>query len=199
MSSVRRRFRWVLILAALVLLLLLTHSFWLAALGGYLVHAEAPAPADMIVVLGGDYHGDRILTAAALVRQGLAPRVLISGPAGFYGLHESDLAIPFAVQHGYPEAYFVALPNDSRSTVSEAEVVLAELRKRNVHKIDIVTSNFHTRRSGYIYRARAHDMEVHVVAAPDQFFTSDGWWKNRDARKVFLMEWMKTFATWLGM
>lgn len=199
MSSVRRRFRWVLVLAALLLLLLLTHRFWLAALGGYLVHAEAAAPADMIVVLGGDYHGDRILTAASLVRQGLAPQALISGPSDFYSLHESDLAIPFAVRRGYPESYFVALPNDSRSTVSEADVVLTELRKRNVHKIDIVTSNFHTRRTGYIYRQRAHDIEFHVVAAPDQFFTPDGWWKNRDARKVFVMEWMKTFATWLGM
>jgi len=198
-SSVRRRFRWVLALGAFVLLLLVTHRFWLAALGGYLVHAEAPTPADMIVVLAGDFHGDRILTAAALVRQGLAPQALISGPGDDYGLHESDLAIPFAVRHGYPESYFVALPNDSRSTVSEAEVVLAELRKRSAHRIDIVTSNFHTRRTGYIYRSRAHDMEIHVVAAPDKYFTPDGWWKNRDARKVFVMEWMKTFATWLGM
>ncbi|HYL76218.1 MAG TPA: YdcF family protein [Bryobacteraceae bacterium] len=199
MSSPRRRFRWVLILAALVLVLVLTHRFWLTALGGYLVHAEAAAPADMIVVLAGDFHGDRILTAAALVRQGLAPQALISGPGDNYGLHESDLAIPFAVHHGYPESYFVALPNDSRSTVSEAEVILAELRKRNVRKIDIVTSNFHTRRTGYIYRHRAHGIEFHVVAAPDRFFTPDGWWKNRDAQKVFVMEWMKTFATWLGI
>jgi uncharacterized SAM-binding protein YcdF (DUF218 family) len=198
-SSVRRRFRWFAAVTALVLILFVTHRLWLAALGGYLVHAEAPASADMIVVLGGDYHGGRILTAAALVRQGLAPQALVSGPADFYGLHETDLAIPFAVRHGYPESYFVALPNDSRSTVSEAEVVLAELRRRNAHKIDIVTSNFHTRRTGYIYRSRAGDMEIHVVAAPDQYFTPDGWWKNRDARKVFVVEWMKTFATWLGM
>ncbi|HEV2691070.1 MAG TPA: YdcF family protein [Bryobacteraceae bacterium] len=199
MSSVRRFSRWILGAAVLLLLLLLTHRFWLTALGSYLVHAEAPAPADMIVVLAGDYHGGRILTAAALVRQGLAPQALISGPSDFFDMHESDLAIPFAVRHGYPESYFIALPNDSRSTVSEAEVVLAELRKRNVHKIDIVTSNFHTRRSGYIYRARAHDMEIHLVAAPDQYFTPDGWWKNRDARKIFVVEWMKTVATWLGM
>jgi uncharacterized SAM-binding protein YcdF (DUF218 family) len=198
-NSVRRRFPWFLAVAVLLVLLLLTHPFWLAALGGYLVHADAPAPADMIVVLAGDYHGDRILTAAGLIRQGIAPQALISGPADFYGLHESDLAIPFAVRQGFPESYFVALPNNSRSTASEAEVVLAELRKRHVQRIDIVTSNFHTRRSAYIYRKQAGDLEIHVVAAPDQYFTAEGWWKNRDGRKIFLVEWMKTVSTWLGM
>jgi uncharacterized SAM-binding protein YcdF (DUF218 family) len=198
-GSVRRRSSWLLVAAVLLLVLFLTNRFWMAALGGFLVHAEPPAPAEMIVVLAGDFHGNRILTAAKLIQLGIAPLALISGPADYYGLYESDLAIPFAVRHGYPASYFVALPNESRSTVSEAEVVLAELRRRNIHKIDIVTSNFHTRRSASIYRARAHDLEIHVVSAPDQYFTPDGWWKNRDARKIFVVEWLKTFATWLGM
>jgi uncharacterized SAM-binding protein YcdF (DUF218 family) len=198
-GSVRRRSSCLLVAAVLLLVLFLTNRFWMAALGGFLVHAEPPAPAEMIVVLAGDFHGNRILTAAKLIRQGIAPLALISGPADYYGLYESDLAIPFAVRHGYPASYFVALPNESRSTVSEAEAVLAELRRRNIHKIDIVTSNFHTRRSASIYRARAHDLEIHVVSAPDQYFTPDGWWKNRDARKIFVVEWLKTFATWLGM
>lgn len=199
MSSVRRGFRFILFAAAILVILLLTHRYWLTALGSYLVRAESPAPADMIVVLAGDYHGDRILTAGALIRQGIAPQALISGPADFYGLHESDLAIPFAVRQGYPESYFIALPNDSRSTVAEAADILAELRKRNVHRIDIVTSNFHTRRAANIYRSRAQDMEIHMVSAPDEFFAPDSWWKNRDARKVFVFEWMKTIATWMGM
>ena len=199
MGSVRRRSSWLLVAAVLLLVLFLTNRFWMAALGGFLVHAGPPAPAEMIVVLAGDFHGNRILTAAKLIRQGIAPLALISGPADYYGLYESDLAIPFAVRHGYPASYFVALPNESRSTVSEAEAVLAELRRLNIHKIDIVTSNFHTRRSASIYRARAHDLEIHVVSAPDQYFTPDGWWKNRDARKIFVVEWLKTFATWLGM
>jgi hypothetical protein len=38
-----------------------------------------------------------------------------------------------------------------------------------------------------------------MVAAPDEYFSADGWWKDREARKTFLVEWMKTVATWLGM
>lgn len=192
-----RRFVFFLAIAVVLTLVFATQRFWLAALGGYLVKAEPPASADIIVVLAGDYFGNRILTAGDLVRQGLAPRALISGPAHFYGHYESDLAIPFAVQMGFPPSYFVNFPNDAMSTSSEAEAVIVELRKLQARRIDIVTSNFHTRRAGQAYRSRAHDLEFHMVAAPDPYFTPDGWWKNREGRKEFLMEWMKTVATWL--
>ena len=200
MVKVSARFRSLLIVTAILVLSLAgTYRLWLVALGGYLVQAQAPAPADVIVVLAGDYVGNRILTAADLVRKGVAPKALISGPADFYGLHESDLAITFAVRQGYPETYFVPLPNDSKSTVEEARAVIPELRRLGVHRIDIVTSNFHTARAGRIYRSQAPDLEFHMVAAPDPYYSPDGWWKNREGRKAFLMEWMKTVATWLRM
>jgi len=191
--------RWFLFAAIPILFLAATHTFWLSVLGGYLIHAEAPSPADMIVVLAGDYVGNRILTAADLVRRGLAPRALVSGPGDVYGLYESDLAIAFAVRHGFPESYFVRFPNDTKSTAAEADAVIPELRKLQAHRIEIVTSNFHTRRAWNIYRARAHDLEFHMVAAPDEYFSPGGWWKNREGRKTFLVEWEKTVANWLGM
>jgi uncharacterized SAM-binding protein YcdF (DUF218 family) len=194
-----RRFRWFLAAAFVVLLILVTSRLWLALLGGFLVKAEAPAPADIIVVLAGDFSGNRILTAADLVRKGVAPKALISGPAGAYGLHECDLAIAFATRHGYPQSYFIPFPNEARSTDAEADAVLAELRRQHAQRVDIVTSNYHSRRAGNIFRSKARDLELHVVSAPDQFFEPDTWWKNREARKTFLFEWMKTVATWLGM
>ncbi len=153
----------------------------------------------MIVVLGGDFSGNRILAAGDLVRRGFASHALVCGTSGEYGLHESDLAIPFAVRHGYPAAYFIALPNDARSTRDEADVVIAALNQRNAHRIDIVTSDYHTRRAGNIYRAKAPGLDIHMVAAPDINFTPDGWWKNREGRKTFLLEWVKTVANWFGM
>jgi uncharacterized SAM-binding protein YcdF (DUF218 family) len=191
--------RFLAIAAAVVLLILLPYRFWLTELGKFLVRSESPAPADLVVVLAGDFGGNRILTAGDLVRQGLAPKALISGPSEIYGQFESDLAIPFAVRRGYPASDFVALHNDSRSTASEAQVVIGELRHLHARRIDLVTSNYHTRRAGHIYRAAAPDLEFHVVGAPDPNFTPDGWWKSRDGRKTFLFEWMKTVATWLGM
>jgi uncharacterized SAM-binding protein YcdF (DUF218 family) len=181
------------------ILLLLTYPIWLAALGGYLVHSDPPVRADMIVVLAGDFTGSRVFTAGNLVRQGFAEKALISGPFGVYGLYESDLAIALAVRNGYPASYFLPFPNNSKSTASESEVVISELRRLHVHKIDLVTSNFHTRRAARIFRGLAPDIEVHVIASPDQYFTPNGWWKEREGRKTFLMEWAKTVGSWLGM
>ena len=199
MPGTFRRFRWLLAVAVLLVLALVTYPIWLTALAGYLVHSDPPVPADMIVVLAGDFTGSRIFTAGGLVRQGFAPKALISGPAGVYGLYESDLAIAMAVHNGYPASYFLAFPNESKSTASETAALVPELRRLHVHKIDLVTSNFHTRRAGKMFRAQAPDIEVHVVAAPDRYFTPNGWWKEREGRKTFLMEWMKTVGSWLGM
>jgi uncharacterized SAM-binding protein YcdF (DUF218 family) len=195
-----RRSRWFLgAIAFGAFLIVLTSRLWLALLGGFLVKADAPAQADCIVVLAGDFTGGRILKAADLVRQGLAPRVIVSGPSGAYGAHESDLAIAFAVRHGYPESYFVPFPNEARSTAAEADAVIPELRRQHAHRIDIVTSDYHTRRAGKIFRSKAPDLALYIVSTPDQDFTPDGWWKTRDGRKVFAFEWMKTVATWLGL
>jgi uncharacterized SAM-binding protein YcdF (DUF218 family) len=153
----------------------------------------------MIVVLAGDFSGNRILTAADLVRRGFAPQALIDGPAGAYGMYESELAIPFAARHGFPQQYFIPFPNDARSTREEAADLVSVLNQHNVHRVDVVTSDFHTRRAGNILRAQAPGLEIHMVAAPDQYFTANGWWKNRDGRKTFLLEWMKTVANWVGM
>lgn len=199
MSRGRSRSRWLVAVFFLLLLILVTSRLWLAWLGGYLVRADGAVQADIVVVLAGDFSGNRILTAGDLIHRRLAPLALVSGPGEIYGQHESDLAIPFATRHGYPESYFVALANETRSTMTEADVVIAELRRRDAHRVDIVTSNYHTRRAGNIYRSKAKELDIHMVSAPDRYFEPEGWWKNRDGRKTFAIEWMKTVATWLGM
>lgn len=185
--------------AGLIVVAVATRSVWLGALGSYLVCAQAPISADVAVVLGGDGYGNRIIKAAELVRQGYVPLVLVSGPPGFYDEHESDLAIPFAVKRGYPKSWFVPLPMDAHSTREEAVVVLRELRRRGVRRFIVVTSDYHTCRAGRIFKSFAPKAEFRVVAAPDEFFSANGWWKNREGRKIFALEWLKTVGSWLGL
>ena len=176
-----------------------THAWWMAGLGRLLVRDDGPARADIAVVLAGDYYGQRILRAAELVRQGYVPNVLVSGPHMLYGFYECDLAIPFAVERGYPQSWFIRAPNEALSTREEAAAILADLRRRGVHRFLLVTSDFHTARAARIYRSAAPDMDMRVVAAPDAYFRAGGWWHNREGRKIFLVEWMKTVANALGM
>jgi uncharacterized SAM-binding protein YcdF (DUF218 family) len=185
--------------AAVVLLAVLFHVRILTALGAYLDQSGPPEKADVVFVLAGDASGHRILKGAELVRQGYAPRVVVSGPAGNYGYYEFDLAIPFAVRAGYPESYFVPFPNHALSTREEAAAAAAEFREFGAHRVLLVTSLFHTRRAGGDFRAAAPGVTFIVVAAPDENFTKDGWWHNREARKTFLLEWLKTGASWLKL
>ena len=197
--------RKILLLTLAVLLAagVLARSWWLSALGFALVRDDGPAKADLVVVLSGDYYGHRILKAAELVRQGYAPAALVSGAPGFFGLHEADLAIPFAVRQGYPREYFIPLPNEGLTTREEAGFVLTELQRRNVRSFLLVTSVYHTARAARVYgaalRAAGGGPVMRVTAAPDEFFRPDAWWRTREARKVFFLEWCKTIASAIGV
>lgn len=176
----------------MVLLLVLFHAPVLAALGNFLVKAGPPEKADIIVVLAGDGYGHRILKAGELIKAGYAPRALISGPNGNYGYYECDMAIPFAVKAGYPESYFVHFEHTERSTLTEAHKAVQKLHEMGVKRAIVVTSNFHTRRAGMMFRRAAPDIEFFIVAAPDEYFKPDSWWHDREASKIFLYEWLKT-------
>jgi uncharacterized SAM-binding protein YcdF (DUF218 family) len=187
------------ILALIVALIVVTHATWMRWLGGFLVDAESPVSADLIVVLAGDGYGHRMLRAAELVKQGYATKVLVSGAPGFYDLHESDLAIPFATRRGYPAAWFTPLVLNVNSTQEEALAIRPELEKRHAHRVVVVTSDYHTRRALRMLRARWPGVEIHMVAAPDEFFSIYGWWRTREGRKIFFLEWIKTFAGFVGL
>lgn len=196
--SKRSHLKWIvpLLLAGLVWL---SHPLWMMALGRYLVRAEAPFQADVAVALAGDYSGRRILRAAELVRDGYTKQVLVSGPEGFYGANEAELAIPFAVRQGCPESWFTALAHKSHSTREEASAIVPELRRRQVRRFLLVTSNYHTRRAARLFASAAPDLAFRVIPAEDAIFHPDRWWRTREGQKCFVLEWMKTITGWFGI
>lgn len=200
MGISRRSAGWVAaaILCAGVVALYLTRLSWMEAMGRMLVETQPPFKADMIAVLGGDWFGNRILEAGRLAREGYAPHVLVSGSGYLYGNYECDLAIPFAVRHGYDEKYFIKFLYPATSTVDEARAVAPELRRLGVKRLIVVTSEFHTARAGRIFRSAAPDIEIRMVAAPDTLHWNN-WWNDREGRKTFLYEWMKTMAARISM
>ena len=134
----------------------------------------------------------------------IVPRVnCVSGPRSVYGVRECDLAIAYAVHHGYPESWFIPFPNDTRSTQEEAWAVLGELQRRYVHRILVVTSEYHTGRAYRTYQSTAHKMgaalEIRAIAAPDPDFHSDSWWRSREGQKITFLEWTKTVAAAFGL
>ena len=194
----RRHLRWA-VPVAFLLLVILTHPLWLRALGEFLVSADAPIHAEMIVELAGDEHGNRILMAGRLIKEGYAPKVLVSGPSCCYGRHESELAIAFATAHGYPADWFIPFPIRGTSTIEEAREIVPELDRLHVGRFIIVTSNYHTRRAANVYARLVPRDRFRVVAAPDWIFRPEDWWRSREGRKQFFWEWSKTLANWAGL
>jgi uncharacterized SAM-binding protein YcdF (DUF218 family) len=197
-----RRFFLRLLVAVLVLGagLYASRRVWLSALGSALVDTEPPAPSDAILVLAGDYTGARLFKGAELARAGIAPKVYVSGPDGFYGHSESELAIEFARSRGYPAALFIPLVNAARSTADEAALLVPRLKREGVRSLVIVTSTYHTGRAGRLFRAAAGDaLRIRVVAAEPEEDWRYGWWTVREGRKMFVYEWIKTVTSWLGI
>ncbi len=194
---------WIVTPVLLGGLLYVSSGWWLPLFGTFLVSPEAgePSKADGVVVLAGDGSGLRVEKGGELVRAGFAPTAFVSGPPHIYGKSEADLAIDWAASRGYSRDYFTPLRVYSTSTEDEAIAIADELRKRgNIHKILLVTSNYHTRRSARLWRNAVHgDFEIRVVAAPDRDVIPDHWWANREGRKKIFFEWIKTVTGPLGV
>ena len=77
--------------------------------------------------------------------------------------------------------------------------LIAELRRLGAHSFLLVTSEYHTRRAGNIFRKVTGDLDMRVIAAPDEYFSPDSWWRNREGQKIVYMEWSKTVASWFGI
>ncbi len=202
----RRRFPFLLKFAlaavAIIVVAYLARDFWLPAVGYALIHSDAPAKADIAVVLAGDSQGHRIEKAAQLVKDGYISQVLVSGPPGLYGINESDLAVQFIQREGYPAQWFIPFPDPSHSTREESAYVLRELQRRSVHSFLLITSDYHSARARRIFLATEREMgyapQFQTVAARDEFFHADSWWRNREAQKTVFIEWWKTLANALG-
>jgi uncharacterized SAM-binding protein YcdF (DUF218 family) len=166
-------------------------------IGSLYVQDGPPVAADIIVVLAGDYSGQRILKGAELARQGFAPLVLANSSDLIYGHTESELAAEYAVRKGYSPNLFVTVHWTAHSTVEEAGQAVAELRRRGAHRILVVTSLWHTGRSGRIFRRLAPEMDIHMVGADDPAWHDGNWWTDREGKKIFFLEGFKTIADYL--
>jgi uncharacterized SAM-binding protein YcdF (DUF218 family) len=148
--------RWLSLVAAGSVLLFATYVLAIASADRLLVIRTALRPADVIVVLGGDWR-NRASRAAALFRAGLAPRVLASG-AG-----DCDKMRQLMIGQGVPRT-IIAVECASRSTIENAAFSAPILAAMGARSGLLVTSWFHARRAlaGYQKEAPA----IHWISAP---------------------------------
>ncbi len=186
-------------LGIVLVAIILSYPWWIPLPGTLLVKSTNPEPADAVFVLGGDTYGFRVKGAAELVQRGIAPKVWVSGNDWYFGLWECELAIDQAVKQGQPREIFEPFRHQATSTDDELRLIFEEARKHGWKSIVVVTSNFHTRRTGILVRRNQPEgLRVQVAASDDRYFRPEEWWWHRESRKLLFMEWLKMGAALLG-
>lgn len=192
-SSGWRRYLFLSV-AVVMAVLVLEWQAVLTFLGGGLVDSQSPQPADLILVLGGDFWGPRVVKAAELGKAGYAPLVLISSPP-YAGRPEGELAVDFLVKRGYPREMFDIFPHTAASTIAEAIVLRGELSRRQAKRVLLVTSSYHSRRAAIVFRLFCPGIHFISIPATDLSYDARDWWKTRASRQIFFAECIKIIGT----
>jgi len=80
-------------------------------------------------------------------------------------------------------------PHDADNTREEAEVLAKLAVQKNWKRVIIVTSNYHTRRTRYIFRrVFPGKIAVSVAGARDGDFDPEHWYEKRKSIKQFMGE-----------
>lgn len=194
-----RRLKILMFFVALLVLLGVFHAPILTAAANYLkLGCAAPGQADAIVVLGGELEGARTRKGAELFRQGAAPWLVLSdGTRLSWRTTAIDEMYDLAVSTGVPEERILR-EERSRSTYENALYVRELLAERGLSSAIVVTSDWHGRRSGFIFGKvfEGSGIEVSVCGTPDFRSNFEGWWKDGEKQQVVLTEWAKTLVYW---
>lgn len=189
----------ILFLTAIVFSLYLFRIPLLQAAGHFWVVDEDPGPADAILILGDDnLQSDRANRAAQLYHAHWAPLVVASGrPLRSY-ISIPDLMRRDLMDRGVPEKSIVSYPRPVGNTREEAEALRKLAVERGWRHVLVVTSNYHTRRTRFIFhRVWPSTFEFKVIAAPDAEFYPDSWWRSREGLKLVYHETVGMFvAAW---
>lgn len=188
------RLMGVLFLLGILLVLFFARFAIMTAAGRWLVVSDPLQPSNAIIQLSGDdYAADRAARAAQVYKAGWAPVVVASGSQIRPYLSEADLEKRDLEADGVPESAIMAFPQSDLYTLQEARDLLSLCRERHWTRIIVVTSNYHTHRSRYIFHhVFPSSIAVRITPASDSGFQPDGWWRTRLGLKTFARE----YAAW---
>lgn len=203
------------IVAVVVIVIVLGINFLVVGLGGrdlisekeavsLLAGKETNAKPDCILVLGAQVKpdgtpstmlADRLDTAIQLYKDGVAPKLLLSGDDGQIEYNEVEVMLEYAKAQGVPgkDIFLDHAGFSTYESVYRAQYIFG------VKKMVIVTQRYHEYRALYI--AQRFGIDVNGVSAVDKRYIYQGF---RDIREImardkdFFMCIVKPEPTYLG-
>jgi uncharacterized SAM-binding protein YcdF (DUF218 family) len=180
--------------------------------GGRFLQREDPVQhADAMFVLAGP-RVERWLEAVDLYRAGMAPVIALSPGVvepsevhlralGVRFPRDADLARDAMRQLGVPDSAIVTPDGSVDNTAQEATLLRELARARGWHRVMIVTSKYHTRRSGFAFRRElaGSGIDIRIHSSRYDPADPDHWYRHRADVRFVLEEWQKLIAYRLGV
>lgn len=158
--------------------------------------ADERRPADAILVLGRELDGDRptpvfrarLDHGAALWRERVAPRVLVSGGwTGTASRSEAAAGREHLLAAGLPDSA-IETEERSRHTLENLHFVRESLRARGLGRVVLVSDPLHLARAAALARGLALDFTCSAATAAPPRPGAPAWWA-RALREAFLLHW----------
>ena len=198
-----RRYFWIVFVALLAL-----GAIGFLRLGTLLVSEDPVQASHAIFVLAGSVM-NRPLEAAELYRAGAAKQIVITSDGRDYaakvlegkGVHyptEAELQRKALIEYGIPPAAIIVPPRIHDNTAQEARTLRELAQTNNWTRVIVVTSKYHTRRSGFAVRRELRGAGVTVIIRASRYDQSQPerwWWRRADIR--FLLEEVPKLAAYL--
>jgi uncharacterized SAM-binding protein YcdF (DUF218 family) len=166
----------------------------------YLFCQDELTPADLILVFGGK-RLERAERAAELYKEGLAPRIFITGgDKRGIGVCESERLKGHCVELGVP-AEAITIECESVNSLENVRMSVALIEEqigwKNLQNVIIISAPYHLRR---VKQALAHYIprSVKITCCPDTRtdMTRDNWWHTPEGQNMVSreLEKVRTYA-----
>ena len=197
--------------AIAALLALLGLACFLPFTGRFLVREDPLEPADVIFVLAGG-RVDRWLESVELYRERRAPVIILSPgrveqaemdlrAKGIRLPAEGEIARDAMIQLGIPADAVTIMSGNLDNTAHEAEAFHAFARHAGWQRVIVVTSRYHTRRTGFAFRREFRGSAIRVLIRASRYDESqpERWWRHRADIRFVTSELQKLLLYGLGL
>ena len=206
MKKLSRTFKFSIVFSSALLVWVLIAPY----LAKILIVEKPLKKADAILILGGSAtYIERTQKAAELYRNNVSDKILLTddGERGGWNQREEtnlkfvELARRSLTAGGVPAQNIEILEPQVAATIDEARLLADTAKARNLKKILLVTSAYHTRRALWIFEKTAANDQIEIgiespetgieTAAPPMWWITPRGWQNVGGEYVkFVYYWM---------
>lgn len=201
MKKRSRLFKFLVLFLGLMLAWIMLAPF----LANYLIVEKPVEKADAILVLGGSaVYIERTQKAAALYKEGRAPKILLTDDGEQGGWSKQEQRNPFFVElarnnliaAGVPAENIEILEPQVTGTIYEAQVLKKTIIEHGYKSVLLVTSAYHTRRALWTFERVLADQTIEIgIASPppgEQTPPPFSWWVKKEGWRLVAAEYVKS-------